>query len=437
MKIIKTICCKISFLGIFLISGIGCELETDNPNNLLEEGLSVTAFNPMVNGAEGALVRAYGNILAPYSTASDEMIWIGSRDAWQQLNFGNVSNPNNEFTDAAYFYVNEARFWADDVIKRGLEFKSDPAYDNDGELVRAYVYGAIIYIVIADMFDDFVVDSSKSEAGSPVGAANMVNLYDTAIGYLKEALALSAGFTGEINALIARAEFSKGVWAKINPVNTSDPLVRSSAAVTAARQALSTLSPDFAYLLQTDAKAPETVGALDIAGEVNSRLEMRLSNEYIIPEGPRPAAVKDGDPATTISLNDPIDNKPCPALYRLVRAFTEPNLYPDYPVVSAREMHLIIAEDALARGDNATFTEHINALRALDKLSPYSGQVEAKDLLIHSRRVNLFLQGRRIADHYRFNHPSTYWLANTDATTSPGALFPITISEIQANPNIQ
>ena len=438
MKIIKTICCKISFLGIFLISGIGCELETDNPNNLLEDGLNITAFTPMINGAEGALVRAYGNILAPYSTASDELIWIGSRDAWQQLNFGNVGNPNNEFTDAAYFYVNEARFWADEVIRRGEKFKSDPLYDNDSDLVRAYIYGAIIYIVISDIFDDFVIDSSKSEVGSPVGPSNMSSLYDTAIGYLNKALALNAGLTSEINALIARAEFSKGVWGKINPVNTSDPLVRSSAAVAAAKQALSTLSADFAYLLKTDAKAPETIGALDIAGEVNQRNEMRFSDEYIIvhKEGKKPNAIDDGNPATTISLNDPIDNIPCPALYKLVRAFTKPGLYPDYPVVSTRELHLIIAEDALARNDSATFTKHINAIRALDGLTAYSGQVDAKELLIHSRRVNLFLQGRRIADHYRFNDPSTYWIANTDATTSPGALFPITISEIQSNPNI-
>ena len=93
-----------------------CSLEADNPNNLLEEGLDIRAFGPMVNGLEGVLIRAYGNILAPYSVASDEMIWIGSRDAWQQLNFGNLDGIGNEFVDGAYFYVNEARYWADDVI---------------------------------------------------------------------------------------------------------------------------------------------------------------------------------------------------------------------------------------------------------------------------------------------------------------------------------
>ena len=40
------------------------------------------------------------------------------------------------------------------------------------------MYGAVIYIVIADMFDDFVVGSAKTEAAPPVGASNMSSLYD-------------------------------------------------------------------------------------------------------------------------------------------------------------------------------------------------------------------------------------------------------------------
>ncbi|MGD1980897.1 MAG: hypothetical protein PVK01_03885, partial [Flavobacteriaceae bacterium] len=123
-------------------------------------------------------------------------------------------------------------------------------------------------------------------------------------------------------------------------------------------------------------------------------------------------------------------------LYKNVVNFTAPGLYPEYPVVSGREMLLIIAENALANGDNASFTENINKLRALDGLTPFSDQMDAQDLLEHSRRVNLFLQGRRIADHYRFGSPSEYWISSSPAINSPGTFLPITISEIQSNPNI-
>jgi len=56
------------FIASILIF-LGCSLDANNPNNLLEEQLDVTAFSPMVNGLEAITVRAYGNILAPYSVA--------------------------------------------------------------------------------------------------------------------------------------------------------------------------------------------------------------------------------------------------------------------------------------------------------------------------------------------------------------------------------
>lgn len=422
-----------------IIMFLGCSLDANNPNNLLEEQLSVSAFSPMVNGLEGVTVRAYGNILAPYSVASDEMIWIGSRDAWQQLNFGNVDNINNEFVDAAFFYVAEARYWADDVIARGEEFSTSNAFSdkNRTDLARAYWYGAITYMVIADMFDDFVVGSVKTEGAPPVGPSNMGSLYDTAVSYLDKALALNAGLTDALKATKARAIFSKGVWGKTNPVNTGDPLVNASSAASLAAEALSALGDDFSVNLITSGSAPDTVGGLDIAGEVNDRLEMRLSDTYVISsDAKRPDAIGDGNPATTVSMMDPIDNIADPALYNNVVNFTAPGLYPEYPVVSGREMLLIIAESALASGDNDTFTTNINKLRALDGLTPYSGQIGAQDLLEHSRRVNLFLQGRRLSDHYRFASPSEYWISSSPAINSPGSFLPITISEIQSNENI-
>ena len=422
-----------------IIMFLGCSLDANNPNNLLEEQLGVSAFSPMVNGLEGVTVRAYGNILAPYSVASDEMIWIGSRDAWQQLNFGNVDNINNEFVDAAFFYVAEARYWADDVIARGEEFSTSNAFSdkNRTDLARAYWYGAITYMVIADMFDDFVVGSVKTEGAPPVGPSNMGSLYDTAVSYLDKALALNAGLTDALKATKARAIFSKGVWGKTNPVNTGDPLVNASSAASLAAEALSALGDDFSVNLITSGSAPDTVGGLDIAGEVNDRLEMRLSDTYVISsDAKRPDAIGDGNPATTVSMMDPIDNIADPALYNNVVNFTAPGLYPEYPVVSGREMLLIIAESALASGDNDTFTTNINKLRALDGLTPYSGQIGAQDLLEHSRRVNLFLQGRRLSDHYRFASPSEYWISSSPAINSPGSFLPITISEIQSNDNI-
>ena len=104
-------------------------------------------------------------------------------------------------------------------------------------------------------------------------------------------------------------------------------------------------------------------------------------------------------------------------------------------------MHLIIAEAALAQGDDGgsgDFAAHVNAVRALDGLSDYTGpgQIDPVTLLEHERRVNLYLQVRRLADHYRFGSPSSNWLSNTAAFRTPGTFFPISISEIRSNPNV-
>lgn len=58
------------------------------------------------------------------------------------------------------------------------------------------------------------------------------------------------------------------------------------------------------------------------------------------------------------------------------------------------------------------------------------------DLLEHERRVNLFLQARRLADHYRFGSPSSNWLENSAALVRPGTFFPISITEIRSNPKV-
>jgi len=59
--------------------------------------------------------------------------------------------------------------------------------------------------------------------------------------------------------------------------------------------------------------------------------------------------------------------------------------FADIPVVSAREMHLILAEAALGGNADVDFTTQINAVRSLDGITEYNGQVDALDLLISER----------------------------------------------------
>jgi hypothetical protein len=99
-------------------------------------------------------------------------------------------------------------------------------------------------------------------------------------------------------------------------------------------------------------------------------------------------------------------------------------------------MHLILAEDELASGNTAGFTTHINAVRSMDGLTDYSGQIPAIEMLKYERRTALFVTGVRLLDMYRFDIRDPLWHPNSDVVGRPGTLLPITCIEANANPEI-
>jgi len=115
--------------------------------------------------------------------------------------------------------------------------------------------------------------------------------------------------------------------------------------------------------------------------------------------------------------------------------FEDDEQYANLPVLSAREMHLILAEDALVRGDDAAFATNINHPRAWGGMSDWTAAsgVSQLDILIYERQVNLYLMMRRIGDMYRFQITGDMWQAHSTSITAPGTFFPISKAEIDAN----
>jgi len=95
---------------VVLSTGCSSLLDVKNPNNVNEGDLNNPAVAAaLANGALSATARAWGNVLTPYSEATDELTWIGSRDAWSDLDQGYLSGITNEFVDAAFPQVAQAR----------------------------------------------------------------------------------------------------------------------------------------------------------------------------------------------------------------------------------------------------------------------------------------------------------------------------------------
>jgi hypothetical protein len=422
-------------LALLTLGAAGCDsvFEVDNPNQLAQENLELPqSATALVNGTESAVARAVGQVLLPHSIASDELTAIGSLDYGRHIDYGFLSNPANDITNSAFPYVAEGRFMADLAISRLEQFDSQSLLRNRADLARAYLYGGVIYTTIADTYDDFVI-SPQGGAEPPIGEAAMNTLYATAVGSLDKGVALAratGNSTLELDLLAqrARTRHALAVWGLLNPQGqaVTSPLVSDAQAEADARAAL-LLAPSGGWKLQFEYSAG-TVSTF-LGSQVNVRQEYRVSDSYAV-------ATADNKRVESIRLLDPIDHVTDPALSGIVNAFVADGEYPATTVVSARELYLILAEGALARGDTDEAAAQINKLRALDGLTPYSGQIPLLDLLRHERRVNLFLQGRRLADEYRFGVVDPSWQANSDAATAPGTFLPIAEVERLSNCHI-
>src|SRR6185369_2722477 len=75
-------------------------LEVKNPNNVGADALDRSeAAGAIISGAENSTARAMASIINPFTVASDETFWVGSRDAYLQIDTGNLSDMNNEYVN--------------------------------------------------------------------------------------------------------------------------------------------------------------------------------------------------------------------------------------------------------------------------------------------------------------------------------------------------
>lgn len=411
----------------------GCNiLDVTNPNNVSQDALdNPSAIQAEVNGSVAQTMQGLLMMYGYVESASDNIEWVGSLDGMHEINIGNVRNPYNEFSDDADRAMNPARWLADQTVKRLEAFQEAGELGDPSQLARANLFDAIVYDHIANFYDDFVIASDRMEAGPPVGTGNMLSLYDSALTAIDRGLALvgPGELRGQLYAMRARTRFDRAVWQKLNPSGQTpaDPLVSDAAAAADADSALTLLGSGYRFQLLQDAGGLG-FGNCSFASCVNSRKEIRFN--------PAIASYDYKNDAITVSLMDPIDNVADPVIGAIVSEFAAAQSRSPLTVTSGRAMLLIKAENALANSNTTDFATNINAIRALDALTPWSGQVSADSILKYERHVNLYLQGRRLNDLYRFGEKSPFWTPESEASTCPGSLFPISKTERATNPNV-
>ncbi|MGQ0646083.1 MAG: RagB/SusD family nutrient uptake outer membrane protein [Gemmatimonadaceae bacterium] len=415
------------------------DTDIKNPNAVEEAALDDAASATILAiGLNSAVTRAFTSSFGPYAVTSDELTWVGSRENWGLLDAGDVSDPVNEYTNAAYPLMSEARWLSNYTINKLDAFDKAGKLRNRGDLARTYIWAAITYMTIADMYDDFVLASDRTTSAPPVGEANMAVFYDSASTYLDRALTIATALNAtdlrtQALGLRARVKFARAVWRLLKPARTvpANPYINDAAANTDATAALALMASNFRYRL-----TPSTgnVGTNNFGSEMNGRQELRAGGEYINPDATRnnltPVAGLAG-----IKLRDPITNQPDPVIAATIDECCRVASGQQIPMtmVSAKEMQLILAEAALAAGNTAEARTRINTVRSADNLPAWDGVTpRARDMLVHERRVNLFLQGRRLHDLYRFGLKADRWLP-ASVSFRKACFFPIAFIERQSN----
>jgi hypothetical protein len=374
-------------------------LDVDNPNNVppgaLEDPAAAAAI---VTGAINITANATSSLLNAYNIISDESFQTGSRDDYRLLDTGGIDINTNEYLQASYLVAMRARWMSEQAIAQVGKFYADGTPGLDPQvLVKGYLMGAVMYDQIANMFDD----------------ANKKNVL----------------------GLRARVRFDKAVWQKLNPPGTTpaQPLVNDAQASADAAAALLLMSGDYRFDLLVDLNNSGDDASGGVGYEMNSRVE----------HTPDTAAFVKIDPTnkkpTAIIAIDPVTGQPDAAAAKIINRFIKPADidYPPMTVISQREMYLILAEAALAAGNNAGFDTNINLLRAMDGMTPYTGAGPTRlQLLQWARRVNLVFQGRRLNDMYRFGVKDPRWVSTAIVVRKPGCEMPIPLIEREANSEI-
>lgn len=412
--------------------------EVKNPNAVTEDAIATAsaAATSLVTGLYGSVNAAGNQIIGTSGAASDELTWVGSREYWNLLDVGDVGDPLNEYTDGQFPYVAQARWLGDYVIPKLEGYDKANSLRNRADLAQAYFLTATIYTLIGESYEDFVISSDRIANGAPVGAANMRIMFDSAVTFLNKGLTVAQALNNtalqsRILGMRARAKFSKAVWTSLRAPRgfPAQPLINDAGANADATAALAVMGAN-SFRYRFDVVTQNNGGYFSTGGEMNSRLEIRAGSRYIntTTAGTRPL-----DGVAGIKLVDPVTGLIDPATMANIdeccRLASTTNV--GWTATSAKEMQLILAEAALATNNATEFATRINAVRAVNALPAWTGTPSANDILIHERAVSLFMQGRRLTDHYRFQQRADRWVATRGLRP---CFFPISYNERQQNP---
>jgi len=418
MKTIKT---KGAVVALLALGAAGCDFEVTNPGPIQDQFLNDPLAQPaMVNGMGRALAQGLNWLGYTGSAVSREVHPAGSTGSFGITNLWATGflNPDDRDLNTHWQQGSRARWLAESGVARIQEV--GPA--NPQDLIRAQLWAGYANRLMGEHYCEAVID------GGPIQPRS--EYFTRAEGYFTAAL---QGATGPLRnaALAGRASVRVhlGQW---------------SGAVADAEQ----VPADFEFRLpyysvgsddQRNRIAWAAAGTPYKAHTVwNTMFEgYGLSNEN-----------PDGDPRVNYSyqageVGDAAIQ--CCGQVPFKRQRKLANDAASVRLSSGAEMRLVRAEALLVDGSWQSAMDHINVVRAAAGVAgvTVASLEEAWTLLKRERGIELWLEGRRLGDRYRWaaeSRPGEFHPLETPGggsnLSSQSLCFPVPPSEQETNPNV-
>ena len=394
-----------------VVFALGCDLRVSNPGLISDDALNEpAAVAPLVNGMGRTLSRALGFIAYTGAAITREIVAAGSQNG---LIFGITIkqragdlDPDLEETNEHWRLAQQARWLAEDGARRmrdilGADFSKSPS------AAQALVFAGFANRLLGENMCDGVID------GGPI-EPRMV-YFERAQAAFSEAITIAAAANNPTLERAARAgRASVRAWLNDWPGAMADAgAIPSNFAYQALYSALELEQYNRIFWSNANQalRAHSVVGTFYESYYLNTR-----------------------DPRTAWSTNPAFPRGTQNVLWLFQTKYDKQSS--PMNLVSGREMRLIVAEGLLRAGDWSSALVSINQLRAEVAVPPWTATnvAETWTALARERGIELWLEGRRLGDLYRFKTAGLP--GQFDDMTGRDLCYPIGLTELNSNPNL-
>jgi hypothetical protein len=402
----------LTIAGALVIASVaGCDLSVTNPGPVNDSTLDDAAANDaIVNGMGRSLSSALGYIAYTSGIISREIVASGSNNvALYGVSLkqrAGLLNPGLEETNDHWRFAQQARWIAEDGIRRmrtslGADFSKSPL------AAQALVHAGFAERLLGENMCVGVIDGGPAEP-------RMV-YFARAEAEFSEAMAIaSAAGNASLERAARAGRASVRVW-----------LDDWTGAAADARQVPAGFSYQAVY------------SSLELAQY--NRIYWANANQpnrshSVVGTFYESYYKSTGDPRTPWSTNPAFPRGPANVLWYFQTKYDRTSS--PINLVTWREMRLIVAESLLRSGDWQGAMSEINSLRADVRVAPWpaSSLADAWTALGRERGIELWLEGRRLGDLFRWQAakvPGTF-----DDMTGRDTCFPVGVSELDTNHNL-